>query len=71
MKTFNPLKEEDDDKEDDNSTLPLLKTLTKPMQIEVQLYDKWEKKFTENLSSPLRLKGLKIIKGTKQCLVNA
>jgi hypothetical protein len=71
LKTFNPLKEEEDDKEDDDLTLPLLKTLTKPMQIEVRLYNKWEKKFTENLSSPSRLEGLKIMKGTKQCLIDA
>jgi len=41
LKTFNPPKEEEDDKEDNekdnNPTLPLLKTLAKLMQIEVQL----------------------------------
>jgi hypothetical protein len=71
LKTFNPPKEEQDNKEDDNLILPSLKTPTKPMQIEVQLHNKWERKFTENLSSPLRLEGLKIIKGNKQCLVKA
>src|SRR5271165_2054039 len=71
LKTFNPPKEKDDNEEDNDPTLPLLKTPTKPMQIEVQLHSKWEKKFIENLSSPSKPEGLKILKGTKQCLVDA
>jgi hypothetical protein len=41
------------------------------MEIEVQLESKWAKKFVENLSSPSKPEGMKLMKGTKQCLVRA
>jgi hypothetical protein len=68
LKIFNPPKEE----EDNDQTLPQLpRTPTKPMEIEVQLESKWAKKFVENLSSPSKPKGMKLMKGTKQCLIHA
>ena len=62
LKIFNPPKEE----EDNDQTLPQLpRTPTKPMEIEVQLESKQAKKFIENFISPLKLEGMKLMKGTK------
>jgi hypothetical protein len=66
LKTFNPPKE----KKAKDSLPALLRTLTKPMEVETQI-DKWETKFSRVCSSPSRPDWHSFVKGTKQVLVRS